>query len=301
MESSTREYTLAAETFQESPDLRIEAESLPRTKELRERTHTAEVDGQTLHVVEGDLLLDEDELALHALRQEALRNAEKVGATPSGLGATTFHAASLVAVAPSGQIVRWRPGKTLNYCVLRATFPGDQQYQRVCDDLVEATTAWQDTCGVEFSHLAQHDSHPDPTSEPGAIAPELVFTVRYIDAQGQFIASAFFPTYPPKRRRVLVDPSFYAANMGFDTVGVFRHELGHVLGFRHEHIRSGAPAVCPDEPTFDTKNLTDYDPQSVMHYFCGEVGSTDLAITELDRIGAQSVYGPAFGSLMLVE
>jgi hypothetical protein len=298
MESFTRELTLAAETFQDAPELKREAESLPRTKELKEQAGTTEVDGQTLHVVEGDLLLDEDELELYALRQEAFQAAERVGA---GSPMATFQAASLVAVAPGGQIVRWRPGKTLNYCVLRTTFPGDQQYQRVVDDIATATRAWQDTCGVEFAHMPQFDAHPDPASEPGTIAPELVFTVRYIDAQGQFIASAFFPTYPPKRRRVLVDPSFFSPNLGFNNVGVFRHELGHVLGFRHEHIQSGAPAVCPDEPTFDTKFLTEYDPRSVMHYFCGEVGSRELEITEVDRIGAQSVYGPAFGSLMLVE
>lgn len=298
MESFTRELTLAAETFQDAPDLKVEAESLPRTKELRERSGTAEVDGQTLHVVEGDLLLDEDELALYALRQEALHAAERVGAASP---TTSFQAASLVAVAPGGQIVRWRPGKTLTYCVLRGTFPSEAQYQRVVDDLAAATKAWQDACGVEFAHQLQFDAHPDPTSEPGTIDPNLVFTVRYIDAQGQFIASAFFPTYPPKRRRVLVDPSFFSDGLLFNKVGVFRHELGHVLGFRHEHIRSGAPSVCPDEPTFDVKNLTDYDPQSVMHYFCGEVGSKELEITELDRIGAQSVYGPAFTSLMLVE
>ncbi len=38
--------------------------------------------------------------------------------------------------------------------------------------------------------------------------------------------------------------------------------------------------------------LGDYDPQSVMHYFRGGVGSPQLAITSLDQTGSQSVYGP---------
>ncbi len=37
--------------------------------------------------------------------------------------------------------------------------------------------------------------------------------------------------------------------------------------------------------------LGDYDPQSVMHYFRGGVGSPQLAIS-LDQTGSQSVYGP---------
>ena len=61
------------------------------------------------------------------------------------------------------------------------------------------------------------------------------------------------------------------------------------------------PRQCPDEPAYDTLNLTDYDPQSVMHYFCGAVGSRELAITELDRLGSQKVYGPSLSAMMLVD
>jgi hypothetical protein len=91
---------------------------------------------------------------------------------------------------------------------------------------------------------------------------------------------------------VWIDPSFFVPTLPFDRVGVLRHELGHVLGFRHEHIRSGAPPICPDEATHHTIDLTQYDPQSVMHYFCGNVGSKQLAITAVDRAGARLVYGP---------
>jgi hypothetical protein len=39
----------------------------------------------------------------------------------------------------------------------------------------------------------------------------------------------------------------------------------------------------------------------VMHYFCGGVGSSQLAMTELDRLGAQKVYGPPFTELLIVD
>ena len=100
-------------------------------------------------------------------------------------------------------------------------------------------------------------------------------------------------------RRVLVDPTFFTTS--FDQVGVLRHELGHVLGFRHEHIRGEAPDVCPDESQTGTVDLTEYDPQSVMHYLCGSMGNKELRITALDKVGSRKVYGPPLAEFRLVE
>jgi len=47
--------------------------------------------------------------------------------------------------------------------------------------------------------------------------------------------------------------------------------------------------------------LTDYDPRSVMHYFCGGVGSLSLSFTDIDKTGAQLVYGPPLNSVQLIE
>ena len=63
----------------------------------------------------------------------------------------------------------------------------------------------------------------------------------------------------------------------------------------------GAPAACLGEPNFDTSNLTDYDPQSVMHYFCGGQGTRELRISGLDSIGAQQVYGPPLNAVEFVS
>lgn len=201
---------------------------------------------------------------------------------------------SLVGVTSGGKLVRWKPGLALTYCVMKNTFTNQAKYDQAVAGMKQATWAWENVCGIKFQYKSELDT--------SVTRPEgVIFIVREIDAGGQFIASAFFPNDPRNRRRVLIDPSFFAPDLGFDPVGVLRHELGHVLGFRHEHIRSQAPATCPDETLADTLDLTQYDPQSVMHYFCGNVGSRTLAITDVDKMGSQKLYGMPFDKFTYVE
>lgn len=259
--------------------------------QLRERLRKVEVDGETYFVAEGDTLLDEDQLAFYAAAREKQDEAfhSYLAASRAGLGVTPLTsapAAALLGMTHNGKVVRWAPNFVLTYRVARDTFTSSDRYDLAADCVRKATEAWENTCGIKFQYRNDLDN------QPGAGPGGAVFSVREFNADGSFIASAFFPNDPPSRRRVLIDPSFYDDNLGFDRIGVLRHELGHVLGFRHEHIRSGAPPLCPHEDLDDVIDLTKYDPQSVMHYFCGGGGSRDLKITEIDRQGAQKVYGP---------
>jgi hypothetical protein len=257
-----------------------------------------EIDGESFWVAEGDLLLDADQLSEYAEQQEVLRRQRELREEAAGLGiapAPTAATAELVAVAVGGKLVRWRDGVTLSYCILKNSFADDREYRMVRQAIASATDAWERTCGVRFGYSPSMDE--SPTTQVDGVK----FTVRKLDAGGRFIASAFFPNDPPSRRRVLIDPSFFADDLGFDRVGVLRHELGHVLGFRHEHIRSEAPAVCPDEDLGEGLPLGQYDPKSVMHYFCGGVGSRELQISDVDVAGAQRLYGLSLSAYTFVD
>lgn len=277
-------------------------DTFSRLKRTLKTVVIEEEDGtkEEFYRVEGDMLLDEDQLMAYALQQDAADKEKALKKERAALGAgdigPQMGRSSLVAVTSAqGKFVRWKPGMALSYCVLKNTFTTEADYNLVVGNVKAATLGWESVCGIKFEYKPQLDN--GTSTKPEGV----LFPVRQIDAGGQFIAAAFFPTDPKNRRRLLIDPSYFDPGLGFDKVGVLRHELGHVLGWRHEHIRSEAPAICPDEDVANTVNLTDYDPQSVMHYFCGNVGSRDLAITDVDKIGSQKVYGLPLDSFNYVE
>lgn len=257
-----------------------------------------DLDGQSYWIAEGDQLLDEDQLTFYVdeLNRRAELRAEGEDTPPDDGLAEVGGPALLIGIkSASGKLVRWRDAKVLSYCVLKNTFADEDEYLLARKSVEQATQAWMDTCGIKFRHDVAKDLSPTTT------VAGVVFTVRKIDAGGRFIAAAFFPTDPPARRKVFIDPSFFDTGLEFDRVGVLRHELGHVLGFRHEHIRVEAPAACPDEDIADISILTGYDPKSVMHYFCGNVGNKKLLITDCDVEGSQRLYGPPLSIFQLVD
>lgn len=186
----------------------------------------------------------------------------------------------------NGTDIKWNTTlkKNLTYCV------SDQfgaQKQLVVTAMQKATEmGWERMADVDFKYLAAQDATCT------AANTNVLFDIRPVNSGGQYLARAFFPNDQRADRNVLIDPgSFDPQQTGnIPLENILGHELGHVLGFRHEHIRPEANAAeCAEDTEF--RGLTPYDSASVMHYPQCNGTSTTLAFTERDRQGVVSVYG----------
>lgn len=230
-------------------------------------------------ITEGDLLRTEEQLRhdVEALRRDRLLRAS--GHTPQ----VAIGPELVAALRPNGASDLWPEGnRTLTYSIDPKSFKDPKQAALVEQHIKEAVADWEaictagQKCGLSF--VFRPDTKPTHKTN--------TFIVRRVNANGAFIAAAFFPSYPSARRFVNIDPSFFTT--AYDKTGVLRHEVGHVLGYRHEHIRD--ILGCRQEGTHWLP-ITPYDAHSVMHYMCGGGGTLSLRLTDIDKQGHVKAYG----------
>lgn len=176
--------------------------------------------------------------------------------------------------------------QALTYCV--STDFGFR-HATVVADMEVAAAALEAVGNFNFHYIASQDAFCDQHN------PNVLFDVRPVNAGGQFLAAAFFPNDPRELRSVVIDPSSFQLDPN-DTLtlrGILRHELGHVIGGRHEHTRPEAGECFEDD---DWRGVTDYDAFSFMHYpQCNGQGDWSLRLTEKDKNGIACLYGAAAG------
>lgn len=243
---------------------------------------TRVVDGQELYIVEWDLAVTE-----HELRRRYDAYVESVHPTPDD--EVKVKPYSIVNdIGWEDDIWRNEQQMNLTYCVSNAW---GANKARVIGEMAQATRAWEQVARVKFNYLPAHDANCSNTN------PGVVFSVVPWTGGG---ACAFFPSGGGCVPRTLVMnlasfPNSSAPNA--QSVGVFRHELGHILGLRHEHIHPSSGLVCGGE-TGSWRPVTGYDRGSVMHYpWCNGVSTSDLSITTADASGVSKLYGGAVTNL----
>jgi hypothetical protein len=133
---------------------------------------------------------------------------------------------------------------------------------------------------INFVYVSSQDANCNVRNK------SVVFSVEPVQTS-QYIARAFFPSTPKRQRNVLVDDSIWTSG-SWTPVNILGHELGHTLGFRHEHTRPESGTCFEDN---NWRPLTPYDSASIMHYPQCNGSSDDLSMTNSDRAGAAALYG----------
>jgi hypothetical protein len=202
-----------------------------------------------------------------------------------------YQQGGLTIYAINGADIKWTPAqvKNLRYCIGNS-FGANKQL--IVAAMQGATVqGWEKLANIKFIYDATQDATCTAANN------NVVFDVNLAPAGSQYLARAFFPNDTRANRNVLVEAASFNPNQtgGISLTNILIHELGHTLGFRHEHIRRPnqvANCIEDDPNNLQYRGLTAYDQVSTMHYpQCGSPGNT-LALSALDRTGAVAVYGP---------
>ena len=186
----------------------------------------------------------------------------------------------LVVNTVSGVDDKWSTSQVgnLTYCV--STKFGSR-YTDVVNAMAAGAALWEDASSrIDYVHVPSQDSSCTTRNR------SVVFSVEPVQTT-QYIARAFFPSTPKRSRNVLVDDSIWTSG-SWTPANIMGHELGHTLGFRHEHTRPES-GTCFEDNSW--RPLTPYDSSSIMHYPQCNGTSENLSMTATDRQGAAALYG----------
>ena len=219
-----------------------------------------------------------------------------------------------VRIGEDDVIYRWKPGSVLPYNIDVPSFPTHELMEYAAHELHRAAHDWNTVCPNAVRFARVHDTF-------GAAVFRLGYK-SYDDPHGT-LARSFFPRPPPgppstvsapgpppwpgtksrvpnrwplppppqkqdarqcsRAKRVYVYPLCFTAAHRGNMWNVFCHELGHVLGLRHEFA-----ARNPKEQHIASVRLGPGDPDSVMEYY-GKDWSR-CRIGALDRAGVARFY-----------
>ena len=215
--------------------------------------------------------------------------------------------------------------KQLRFCVDIGSFPNT----RVYDVVLRAMARWESVVDIKF--VPEQWLFGVGWCNEASAGSRTLFIIRGANSAEEAdpanhcaLADAFFPSWSACRsvsdahcRRIRIFRDAYRAHRsfnwstfngdsgcsptgGFDESKLYStmlHELGHVLGFRHEHIRhpdAWSKSTCQETQTWvDISGQPGVDTNSIMFYdWCPGAGPRAGAdLSPNDIAGARTIYG----------
>jgi hypothetical protein len=187
-----------------------------------------------------------------------------------------------------GSVIRWAPGSQLRYFVSRTNLAKDDgKLENMRAAIRIATENWQST-GMNITFLET------PVRE------EATFVVIYRPLDTDYYAKAFFPG--AEYRYICISSVMFEPQHVEHMSCVLGHEIGHVLGLRHEfwkrlHERDNAryfptedhdsASIMNNENVYDLSLfvLSDPDRKNIRRFYALQAGSQyDFTITNYDPV-----------------
>ncbi|KAM6504694.1 hypothetical protein FSOLCH5_015195 [Fusarium solani] len=152
--------------------------------------------------------------------EEAPANETPVCITQRAIPTNLKNGPADIVVGLNSECPRWVPGSVVKWAAWRAGFDNQQDANHAAEQLAIAAEQWnRANIGVTFQWVP--------------LAKDATFVVCHGGAMGNVLASAFFPNSNDLNYLFVYSAAFrrgWRNNMW----NVFVHELGHVLGLRHE-------------------------------------------------------------------
>ncbi len=160
-----------------------------------------------------------------------------------------------------GNITLWESGSTINWIARSDGYPEDGQAIEVAVRLAQATEEWNKVMDgrVRFQYVTNFD--------------DACFKLEYGGFKGPVLAEAFKPyDYTKVLNTVYVYQLLFDPKYRVHMLGTMLHELGHVLGLRHEFAHHVVHGWGPEdvEGIFESILYGSNNPQSVMAYYMGQ-------------------------------
>lgn len=274
-----------ADPYAAPPDRPLPASEIPSFEEFEARTRVNQ-GGRQYYLVEWDYpIASKEELWRYYTERFYGGSTEKsaVKTTPEA-GVDTLQCNSETPSVTCVDDVYANYGQLgLRYCVSDAFGPDKAT---IVAAMAVAAESWARVANTSFRYIDTNDADCEQTD---AVPAGVDFKVSPWTGGG---ACSFWPR---SGRACVSNTLVYdtLANFFPNTMeGVMRHELGHILGFHHEHMRADAATASCE--AFEMRYLTDWDPNSIMGYpavwgGCSIGGGSEITVD--DGVGARQLYG----------